>query len=596
MAPEQHAAQATDARTDLFGFCIALWEALYGELPFGGATPVERAEQVLLGAVRQAPPSPVPGRVRRALLHGLRVAPDERPVSMAALLDALERAPSPTRRRAVLIGGAAAATAIAGVAAWWPGGHPVALPANCAPLAEDAAEVFVDAAAATAGTGTARCPLRTLTAALALPSRAAHRTIVVAAGTYDRNAGEQFPLVVRGEVTIAGAGADATRIVGAGRIDHGAAGGVFDLPFSATLVIGDVRDHVAIRDVAVASEAASPELGIFGVVCDRGTMTAFDGAPPPANTELSRLIIGPGYEAALVVGTSSHPAPTGCNLTLTGSTLKSSYFGAWVLGCGTGDVPIPVAAAIGDGSEPGRNYFRSLRAPGSTGSGLRVWDCTRSLTVRSNTFEDSDTGINVIRHLDAPAAHDLVVEGNKLHALTRYGAIFSRAAIVDRFDDNWIFEVSGRPSSAAERAVGLVLDGGGEHPPGFPQIRRARHNRIVTSDVGIELRGTSARVGDRRSLLDFGRPDDPGHNLLHCNGTERGAAIPGYDVHVAVASDGSGSLLLAGNTWDHVPPRIVRGPADNGTEVVLPAGAAPALDTSGAIQSPDECGFDSRPP
>jgi serine/threonine protein kinase len=36
MAPEQHTGSATDARTDQFGFCVALYEALYGERPFGG--------------------------------------------------------------------------------------------------------------------------------------------------------------------------------------------------------------------------------------------------------------------------------------------------------------------------------------------------------------------------------------------------------------------------------------------------------------------------------------------------------------------------------------------------------------------------------
>ena len=34
MAPEQFLAGATDARTDQFSFCVALYEALYGERPF----------------------------------------------------------------------------------------------------------------------------------------------------------------------------------------------------------------------------------------------------------------------------------------------------------------------------------------------------------------------------------------------------------------------------------------------------------------------------------------------------------------------------------------------------------------------------------
>ncbi|MDB4982835.1 MAG: serine/threonine kinase family protein, partial [Myxococcales bacterium] len=36
MAPEQFLGTATDARTDQFSFCVALYEAVYGDRPFGG--------------------------------------------------------------------------------------------------------------------------------------------------------------------------------------------------------------------------------------------------------------------------------------------------------------------------------------------------------------------------------------------------------------------------------------------------------------------------------------------------------------------------------------------------------------------------------
>jgi len=174
--------------------------------------------------------------------------------------------------------------------------------------------------------------------------------------------------------------------------------------------------------------------------------------------------------------------------------------------------------------------------------------------------------------------------------------MFSRSAIVDRFDGNWIYEVAGHPRSAAERAIGVVLDREGDPPPGFPEIRRARGNRIEYTDVGIELRGAATRLGARHPLIDFGRGDDPGDNIVRCNGTERGASVPGYDVHVALDSDGSGALLLAGNLWDHAVPRVVRGTGANGTELVVAPGAAPAIVLTAARQSSSACGYEARPP
>jgi len=100
MAPEQFRAQHTDARTDQFAFCIALYQALYGAPPFGGGTIDTLATNVLAGVV-QPPPAKhdVPSWLRRVLLRGLSVAPNARWPSMAALLEALEKDPARARRR-----------------------------------------------------------------------------------------------------------------------------------------------------------------------------------------------------------------------------------------------------------------------------------------------------------------------------------------------------------------------------------------------------------------------------------------------------------------------------------------------------------------
>ncbi|MFP2933416.1 protein kinase domain-containing protein, partial [Pyxidicoccus sp. 3LG] len=73
MAPELLQGQRADALSDQFSFCVALYEALYGQRPFEGDSLETVARSAREGRVR--PPgrdAKVPSWVRRALLRGLR--------------------------------------------------------------------------------------------------------------------------------------------------------------------------------------------------------------------------------------------------------------------------------------------------------------------------------------------------------------------------------------------------------------------------------------------------------------------------------------------------------------------------------------------
>jgi len=55
MAPEQFQGLRTDARTDQFSFCVALYQALYGAHPFRAHALTHLMSDVLVGAVQPAP-------------------------------------------------------------------------------------------------------------------------------------------------------------------------------------------------------------------------------------------------------------------------------------------------------------------------------------------------------------------------------------------------------------------------------------------------------------------------------------------------------------------------------------------------------------
>ncbi len=113
MAPEQHLGSSGDIRVDQFGFCVALYEALYGCRPFSGASIEILARAKINGKIRRPDdPGHVPTEVRRAVEKGLRPGPEGRHPDMPTLLAILRSALRPRWPRyaaalglAVLVGG-----------------------------------------------------------------------------------------------------------------------------------------------------------------------------------------------------------------------------------------------------------------------------------------------------------------------------------------------------------------------------------------------------------------------------------------------------------------------------------------------------------
>jgi len=121
MAPEQFRGEAADARSDQFSFCVALYEALFGERPFAGENLLSLTMSVTEGELRvprAAKRAEIPLWIRRPLLRGLRTEPGQRHPTMTELIDALARDPAVRRRRFVGIGAIAAAVIASIVVTW----------------------------------------------------------------------------------------------------------------------------------------------------------------------------------------------------------------------------------------------------------------------------------------------------------------------------------------------------------------------------------------------------------------------------------------------------------------------------------------------
>jgi eukaryotic-like serine/threonine-protein kinase len=106
MAPEQHAGELVDARSDQWSFACSLYEALWKQRPFAGETTEELSGAKSSGAIRPEPPAPkIPRRLRAAIRKAMARDPDDRFPSMQELLAELALS-RPRRQLAAVIGGA----------------------------------------------------------------------------------------------------------------------------------------------------------------------------------------------------------------------------------------------------------------------------------------------------------------------------------------------------------------------------------------------------------------------------------------------------------------------------------------------------------
>jgi tetratricopeptide (TPR) repeat protein len=121
IAPEQWVGARADAASDQWSFCVALYEALYGQRPFTAKTPFAYRSAVLAGERAPIPPSTTghPAWLGRIVERGLSLDPDDRFPSMQALTETLEHRLTKHRsrfRRWAVVAGIAAA-GVVGLAA-----------------------------------------------------------------------------------------------------------------------------------------------------------------------------------------------------------------------------------------------------------------------------------------------------------------------------------------------------------------------------------------------------------------------------------------------------------------------------------------------
>ena len=135
-SPEQTMGETTDSRSDVFSFCVTLWRALYGRMPFDSRS-LGNYVIAVNGKARPARPvgTKVPAWLHRVVERGLALERDGRFASMKELLSALDADPTRTRRRAAAVMAVALCALAVGLAV---ARHTASLHAMCVAEGEEA--------------------------------------------------------------------------------------------------------------------------------------------------------------------------------------------------------------------------------------------------------------------------------------------------------------------------------------------------------------------------------------------------------------------------------------------------------------------------
>ncbi len=141
MSPEQFRGRPPSPKSDQYNFSAALYQGLYGELPFPALA------MAMSSIAAPSPPAnhDVPDWVHQLVLRGLSSDPDRRHESMDALLDALERDPIARRRRLMGISAAAFGVGLLGfllASVLTPPPEPVHEPQSCTGASDAIMEVW----------------------------------------------------------------------------------------------------------------------------------------------------------------------------------------------------------------------------------------------------------------------------------------------------------------------------------------------------------------------------------------------------------------------------------------------------------------------
>ena len=199
MAPEQVSrGHKIGPAADIYALGVVLFELVTGDWPF------RRDSALATAAARLTddPPSPrvlvpdLPVAWEAAILRCLARDPAKRFARASDVIAALVgRRPIRWRRLALIAGGFAVL-----------GGGYATLRMTSTPScgAPPLPDLYVDQAARPGGNGSRGCPVKTISDALAIGAE--RKVIHVGAGIFDRAHGERFPLEIRGEVALLGAG------------------------------------------------------------------------------------------------------------------------------------------------------------------------------------------------------------------------------------------------------------------------------------------------------------------------------------------------------------------------------------------------------